>query len=121
MLGSLFKSERRAIQATPWGQWGDEIGNQTWAGTNVDTKSALQLLSVYGSNRFICDGISTLPTDTYRDVSGTKTEVAKPAWLEEPAPDLDPVAWHTQSLTSLLLAGDSFWFKDYANGSLSSA
>jgi len=119
MLGSLFKTERRAVQSTAWGSW--DGTEPTWAGVNVDTKSSLQLLTVYGCNRFICDGISTLPTDTFRQNGDVKTEIPKPGWLEEPAPGLDPVAWHGQTLTSLLLAGDSFWFKDYADGSLSSA
>lgn len=119
MLGSLFRSERRAIQATAWGEWPDS-GGPTWAGHNVDTRSALQLLTVYGCNRFICDGISTLPIDTYREADGRKIPISKPRWLEEPAPELDTISWFTQQLTSILLAGNDYLFADYTDSGLSS-
>lgn len=119
MFGSLFRNEERAIQATAWGDWGDE-GSTTWTGTNVNTNSSLQLLTVYGCNRFICDGVSTLPIDTFRDTGDQIVKVATPRWLEEPVADLDPIAWITQLLTSDLLAGNSYSFMDYDDAGLRS-
>lgn len=114
MLGSLFKSERRAIQATAWGEWpGDPQSPQT-----ITTSSSLQLLTVYGCVSFICDGISTLPVDVFRDDNGKAVEVTKPRWLEEPVPGLDTIAWLTQFLSSMLLAGNSYNFLDYLEGGL---
>ncbi len=122
MFGSLFKTERRAIQATAWGDWGDGAlwssggpPGTTWAGANVTTNSSLQLLTVYGCNRFICDGISTLPVERLRDTGTEIVEMPKPGWLEEPVADLDPIAWETQLLTSKLLAGNSYCAKDYTD------
>lgn len=99
----------RAIQATPWGQWGDEDTGPTWSGTNVTTRTSLQLLTVYGCNRFICEGISTLPVDVFRRLpDGSRVETTKPRWLERPTADLDRIAWLTQVLTSLLLDGNAY-------------
>src|SRR5688500_8710154 len=98
MLAGLFKSERRAIQATAWGSWfGDDT--PTWAGPSIDSRSSLQLLTVYGCNRFICDGISTLPIDTLRDSDNGTQETPTPRWLEEPVAGLDPISWLTQNIT----------------------
>lgn len=108
VLGALTRSRpSNAVQATPWGDWGDSRGN-TWSGANVTPQSSLQLLTVYGCNRFICDGISTLPVDTFRKTSSRPVPLSNPGILEEPATDLDFISWSTQFLTSLLLAGDFF-------------
>lgn len=109
--------EQRAIQATAWGDWGDAY--QTWAGVNVTTDSSLQLLAVYGCNRFICEGISTLPVDVFRELpDGTRQEIALPPWLHKPTPYLDRVAWLTQVLTSLLLDGNAYLHLRYSEGRL---
>jgi HK97 family phage portal protein len=107
--------EARAIQATAWGDWGD--GGTSWSGTRVDNVSALQLLTVYGCNRFICDGISTLPVDALRDTDKGVVEVSKPGWLSQPTVDLDFIAWCTQVLTSLLMDGNAYcWVRRTAAG-----
>ena len=93
-------------QASDWGDWGD--GGSAWAGPKVSVSSSLQLLAVYGCNRFICEGISTLPTDVFREAGGVRSAVSKPEWLARPTVDLDFVAWCTQVLTSLLLTGNAF-------------
>lgn len=106
---SLDELVERAVQATAWGDWGDGSGlNMTWAGNAVSLSSSLQLLAVYGCNRFICEGISTLPSDVFRETGDVRSEVSKPAWLTQPTPDLDFIAWCTQVLSSLLLAGNAF-------------
>lgn len=118
VLGALTRNETRAVQATPWGDWGDSSGT-TWAGASVTTSSSLQLLTVYGCVRFISDGISTLPVDTFTDRGdGGKIETEKPRWLTNPTPDLDFVAWCGQTLTSDLLAGNAYHFKVYRAGVL---
>lgn len=106
--------ELRTVQATTWGSWGDEPSSTA----NVSPQSALQLLTVYGCNRFICDGISTLPVDVFRSSGAGNVEVTAPPWLKQPTPELDFVAWATQLLTSWLLAGNAYLFVDYdgANG-----
>lgn len=118
VLGALARpAVQNAVQATAWGEWGDGAG-RTWAGADVTTQGALQLLTVYGCNRFICDGISTLPVDAFRKAGGETIEVSTPAILDEPAPDLDFISWSTQFLTSLLLGGDFFGYRLYSGASL---
>jgi len=112
VLRAFLRPERRSIQSSPWGAWPGESSG-SWAGVKVDNESALQLLTVYGCNRFICEGISTLPIDTFRDTSKGTVEAAKPPWLEQPTADLDVIAWLTQVLTSLLLDGNAYLRKVY--------
>lgn len=106
MLGSLFRNEERAVQATTWGSWGDE--GPTWSGARVDSKNATQLLTVYGCTRLISDSIATLPIDVYRDVDGRPVEQKVPQWLVEPIVGLHRVSWLTQVLSSLLLDGNAY-------------
>jgi HK97 family phage portal protein len=106
-------AEQRSIQSMPWGEWGD-TGSSTWAGVRVNTDSAMQLLTVYGCNRFICEGISTLPVDVFRETAdGARVEHRPPPWLLQPTADLDRVAWLTQILTSLLLDGNAYLRRVY--------
>ena len=94
-------------QATTWGNWGDPV--PSWSGVKVDRDTSLQLLTVYGCVRLICDSIATLPVDVYRERSdGSREEIATPYWLANPTVDLDYTAWCTQVLSSLLLDGNAY-------------
>jgi HK97 family phage portal protein len=109
MFGSLFRSEERAIQSMPWGAWAGDNTVNTWSGANVDSKSALQLLTVYGCVRLICDSIATLPLDIYsQQPDGTKKELSLPSWLETPVIGLHRSPWLTQIISSLLLDGNAY-------------
>lgn len=107
----LFEGrEERAITkaSQPLGEWaGDNYGG-TWSGASVNRDTAMQLATVWGCVKFICDGISTLPVDVYRKVNGAPAAQPKPSWLTSPTPTLDLVSWMTQVLSSLLLAGNAF-------------
>ena len=107
-------------QATTWGTWPGDSSGPTWAGASVDSRSALQLLTVYGCVRLIADAISTLPLDVLRKKSdGSREDVPKPAWLVTPVVGLSRVAWMTQVLSSLLLDGNAFiGLKRNAEGAL---
>lgn len=120
MFGSSLRRDgQRAIQALPWGDWGDDLAGATWSGNSVDNHSALQLLAVYGCVRFIVEGISTLPVDVFRALpDGKQVEAPKPGWLVQPTADLDTIAWFTQLLTSLLLAGNAYCRKVYSDGGI---
>ncbi len=119
VLGALTRSRpSNAVQATPWGDWGDS-SPAAHSGSTVTTSTSLQLLTVYGCTRFIGDGISTLPIDTFAagpDKVAHETE--PPQWITNPTPDLDRIAWGGQVLTSLLLGGDAFLFKVYVRNVL---
>jgi HK97 family phage portal protein len=76
---------------------------------NVTPATSLQLITVYGCVRLICDSIATLPLDVYRATAdGEKIEVTPPAWIKQPQADIDRVAWVTQVLSSLLLHGNAY-------------
>jgi HK97 family phage portal protein len=115
MLGSLFRSEERAVQAVAWGDWGDG-GAGTWAGVRVDSTNATQLLTVYGCVRLIADQVSTLPAHVYNDAG----QVTAPPWLEYPLPGVHRVSWLTQILSSVLLDGNAWIMVLRSNGQISS-
>jgi HK97 family phage portal protein len=102
----LARDEVRAVQATPWGVWPGE--STQVAGVEVNQSSAMQLLAVAGCVRYITDTISTLPVDVFTASADGRKEVTPPVWLKEPTPDLDFTAWCSQTLTSLLLHGNSY-------------
>jgi HK97 family phage portal protein len=96
---------------TAWGDWGPT--SSTWAGADVNESTMFNLVTVFGCNRFIADGISTLPIHTFRDEGTVRTRTDKPDWLDKPTIDLDFVAWSTQCLTSWLSVGDVFAMPQY--------
>lgn len=116
VLAALVKPETRAVQATAWGDW--SAPGTSYSGKNVTTTSALQLLTVYGCDRFISDGIATLPVDTFTEMDGARVETDPPGWLVKPTADLDRVSWTTQVLSSLLLAGNAYCLKVFGRGVL---
>lgn len=102
--------ERSALSDPSWwaGTWPNAAAT-TWSGQSVTRGSALQLLTVYGCVRLICDQISTLPVDVFRKrPDGSREEITAPAWLRQPTVDLDFTAWCTQVLSSLLLDGNAY-------------
>ena len=109
MLARLFgtKPEERTVASLPWGSWGNE-GSATYAGVNVTPELSLQLLTVYGCVRMICDAISTMPVDVFRKDGDRKIEVAAPMWIHHPTTSLGWIEWVSQVLTSLLLHGNAF-------------
>jgi HK97 family phage portal protein len=119
MLAGLFGREERSISSVPWQQhpdsgWGVWPGGDPASGSMpLSARSSLQLLTVYGCVQLITNAISKLPVDSYRDEKlgdgkVRKVEVAKPAWLEQPTPDLSWNEWCGQVLVSLLLHGNAY-------------
>ena len=118
VLGALARPSVSNVVQTPWGDWGD-AGGSTWAGVPVNSAKALQLLTVYGCNRFICDGISTLPVDVLRrKPDGSPDPVKTPDLIRRPTSDLDFTSWATQVLTSLLMAGNFYGLRTHSGGVL---
>ena len=117
VLRALVK-DARAVQSLPWGKWQGEDAGPTWAGPSVDNEQSMQLLTVYGCNRFISDGISTLPVAALRDTAEGVVEATRPPWLDEPTPELDWISWCTQIITSLLLDGNAYCRLRFSNNQL---
>lgn len=112
MFGQLLRgratpTEERAIQVTPWGDWGGNSSSSA-SGVEVSTDSSLNLLAVYGSTTLIADTIATLPIDVFKKVNGVPREVPKPRWLSQPNDKCDIVEFVTQAVSSLLLDGNGY-------------
>lgn len=112
MLRELFTPrEARGITTAnaPDSWWSDDYGVSTWSGMRVSQTSSLQMGAVYGSANLITNGISTLPTDVFRDRDGAAEEVANPPkWVGQPTGDLDFTAWCVQLILSWLFDGNVF-------------
>jgi len=106
VIGRLLElrgnDEARAVRDPAWSRWANGT-DLTSAAKQVDAKSALGLLSVYGCVQLIADSISTLPID----VLDGRDPQPLPAWLESPSP-LDRVDLFGAVLSSLLLEGNAF-------------
>jgi len=111
VLRSLLEGrEERAISSAqfPLGEWAGDNYQSSWSGAKVSNTSALQLATVWGCVKFICDGISTLPVDVLREQDGSPLEVTKPRWLQYPLAELSMSSWITQMVTSLLISGNAY-------------
>lgn len=108
MFGIRPRGDEERVLSPAWGEWQGEGGTPTYSGAKVNVPTATQLLAVYGCNRFICDGIATLPIDVFRKQGDIRVPSSRPRWLDQPTPDLDTISWLTQIITSLLLDGNFY-------------
>jgi len=106
MLDALF-DRFRSVGSLPfdqsgysgWGVWGVD-STPTWAGADVNSVTAPQLLAVYGSASFITDEISTLPVLT--------GDGKRPGWVDNPSEGLGRIPWMAQIVWSLLIDGNAY-------------
>lgn len=109
----LFRrlAEQRVVQDPKWQDWAkgsDILMASTPAGVNVNQDTAARALAVYGSVSLICNTISTLPVDVYRDKDDQPVEVAAPGWLVRPNVEWDLMSWISEFVRCLLLDGNAY-------------
>lgn len=110
MFGRRGEGTEERAQATNWGIWPGDSAGPTWAGVDVSSQNAMQLVTVYGCVRLISDALSSLPLDVYRErPDGTREELTTPTWLNEPVVGLHRSAWLSQIVTSVLLEGNAYF------------
>ena len=101
MLGRSRTVEQPKAALNTWGDWDSKASSTpTKSGQRVNQDTATQLLAVYGSASLITDQVSTLPVDV---VGGER-----PAWVDQPTPELDRVSWMGQIAWSILMAGNAY-------------
>jgi HK97 family phage portal protein len=82
---------------------------QTWSGTAVSERTALQQIAVWACVSLIADTVSALPIGAFRKVGPTRVEVnPTPSLLLQPYAELDIGEWLSQLLVSLLLRGNAY-------------
>jgi HK97 family phage portal protein len=107
MIGRLLElrsgAEARVVRDPAWGRWAKGGDLAAAPGRQVDSSTAMGLLSVYGCVQLIADSIATLPVDV---LDGRNPEPL-PVWLDQDA-EMNRVDLFTSILTSLLLEGNAF-------------
>jgi HK97 family phage portal protein len=97
--------ESRAVQPT--------IPTRTPAIVTADT--ALSLTAVYRAVQIIATPISKMPIDTYRFATGIELKIENPVLVNKPDINSNRRDFLFQTVTSLALEGNAFWFKNYGS------
>lgn len=111
MLGRLFGGgESRAVSYQQvWGTGGDWPTGSTWAGPAISQEKSLQISTVYACVRLYTDTISTLPVGAYIRSGGVRRSYQpRPAWLDEPYPNINWSTHMQQVVLSLMLNGNAY-------------
>jgi len=97
--------ESRAAQPT--------VPTRTAAVVTADT--ALTLTAVYRAVQIIATPISKMPIDTYRYATGIELKIENPVLVNKPDINSNRRDFLFQTVTSLALEGNAFWFKNYGS------
>lgn len=95
-----------------YGSWGQGMVWNSWpsaVASSVTTDSALRLSAVFGCQRILSEGISTLPADTFIRKSGVRLPYRpRPVYLEFQPPQASRIIYLSQVMMSLLNDGNAF-------------
>ncbi|MFN9113401.1 MAG: phage portal protein [Bacteroidota bacterium] len=97
--------EKRAAQPT--------IPTRTAAVVTPDT--ALTLTAVYRAVQIIATPISKMPINTYRYATGVELKIENPVLVNKPDINSNRRDFFYQTVVSLALEGNAFWFKSYGS------
>lgn len=81
----------------------------------VTADSALTLTAVYRAVQIIATPISKMPIDTYRFATGIELKVENPVLVNKPDINSNRRDFIFQTVVSLALEGNAFWFKNYGS------
>lgn len=109
-MASLFsrllgRPERRAVQPTI----------PTRQAAIVTPASALSLTAVYRAIQIIATPISKMTINTYRFATGIELKVENPVLVNNPSIDQNRRDFLFQTVASLALEGNAYWFKNYGS------
>jgi len=101
----LRRPERRSVQPT--------IPSRQ--ATIVTPSSALSLTAVYRAVQIIGTPISKMTINTYRFATGIELKVDNPVLVNNPTLDQNRRDFLFQTVASLALEGNAYWFKNYGS------
>lgn len=109
-MASLFdrllrRPERRSAQPTI----------PTRQAAIVTPNSALSLTAVYRAVQIIATPISKMTINTYRFATGIELKVENPVLVNNPSIDQNRRDFLFQTVASLALEGNAYWFKNYGS------
>ena len=103
----IFGSEIESRAAQP------TVPTRSAAVVTADT--ALTLTAVYRAVQIIATPISKMPIDTYRFATGIELKIENPVLVNKPDINSNRRDFLFQTVTSLALEGNAFWFKNYGS------
>ena len=104
-LTGAIPTENRAAQPT--------VPTREAAVVTADT--ALTLTAVYRAVQIIATPISHMPIETYRFATGVEVRVDNPVLVNKPDINSNRRDFLYQTVVSLALEGNAFWFKNYGS------
>lgn len=81
----------------------------------VTPDTALSLTAVYRAVQIIATPISKMPINTYRFATGVELRVENPVLVNKPDINSNRRDFIFQTVVSLALEGNAFWFKNYGS------
>ena len=81
----------------------------------VNPSTALSLTAVYRAIQIIATPISKMTIDTYRYATGIELKVENPVLVNNPSIDQNRRDFLFQTVASLALEGNAYWFKNYGS------
>lgn len=81
----------------------------------VTPDTALTLTAVYRAVQIIATPISKMPINTYRFATGVELKIENPVLVNKPDINSNRRDFIFQSVVSLALEGNAFWFKNYGS------
>jgi HK97 family phage portal protein len=81
----------------------------------VTAETALTLTAVYRAVQIIATPISHMPIETYRFATGVEVRVDNPVLVNKPDINSNRRDFLYQTVVSLALEGNAFWFKNYGS------
>jgi HK97 family phage portal protein len=81
----------------------------------VTPESALTLTAVYRAVQIIATPISKMPINTYRFATGVELRIDNPVLVNKPDINSNRRDFIFQTVVSLALEGNAFWFKNYGS------
>ncbi len=95
-------AETRSIDSLPWIQGGPISGRM------VDPSSALSLIPYFACVRVLCEQISSLPLQTFREDGPITKRVTDGQLIKKPAAYVRRTVWVRQAVASLAMRGNAY-------------
>lgn len=110
---SLLRGAIRILTQREWEEgyfnghwWGS--GGPASSGVAVTQETAMRMSAVYGCVRLLSDSVAGLPLQKFVKEDGERRQIAMDAWLKKPNREYTRFRFWQETMTGLLLDGNSF-------------
>lgn len=110
LLSKLERREFRPLQNNGFGS-----GGVNWSGEPVNESTALQVAAVMACVGLLADSVASLPIRSLRKVGDRNVALPTPKVFVDPSPNVTAYELVHQTVASLALHGNAYWFVDRAS------